>query len=149
MPRFFRRLGEGVFDLNDLTGQTHDLARFIEDASREYEFKRDRVVAVGYSNGANIAASLLILHPAALAGAVLFRPMVPFTPGALPELAGKPIMVLAGSYDRMVSGKETLQLTEIFDKSRADVTLRWAEATHAIAIEELVAAREWLSQRFA
>jgi predicted esterase len=148
MPRFFKRSSEGVFDLNDLAEQTHALAKFIDDASQQYKFKRDKVVAVGYSNGANIAASLLILHPNALAGAVLFRPMVPFTPGTMPKLAGKPILVLAGSRDRMVSGKETLELTDIFDRSRADVTLRWAEATHAMAVEELIATREWLGQRF-
>lgn len=148
MPRFFKRLSEGVFDLNDLADQTHALAKFIDEAARQYKLKRDKVVAVGYSNGANIAASLLILRPEALAGAVLFRPMVPFTPGAMPKLEGKPILVLAGSDDRMVSGKDTLALTDIFDKSGADVTLRWAEATHAMAVEELTATREWLSQRF-
>ena len=80
MPRFFRRLSEGVFDINDLTSQTHALARFVEAASKSYGFRADRVVAVGFSNGANIAGSTLILHPEALAGAVLFRPMVPFMP---------------------------------------------------------------------
>ena len=148
MPRFFKRLSEGVFDIEDLTEQTHALAKFVDDASKQYDFKRDKVVAVGYSNGANIAASLLILHPETLAGAVLFRPMVPFAPGEMPKLAGKPILVLAGSHDSMVSGKETLELTEIFDRSKAKVTLKWAEATHAMAVEELIAAREWLDQMF-
>lgn len=148
MPRFFKRISEGVFDIEDLTEQTHALASFIDHASKRYNFRPDKVVAVGYSNGANIAASLLILHPEALAGAVLFRPMVPFAAGAVPKLAGKPILVLAGSHDRMVSGKETLELTEIFDRSKASVTLRWAEATHAMTVEELIAASEWLAQMF-
>ncbi len=147
-PRFFKRLGEGVFDINDLTEQTHALARFIDQASEAYGFDRGRVVAVGYSNGANIAGSLLILHPGSLAGAVLFRPMVPFVPQTLPNLSGKPIMILAGARDRIVSGAETVKLTELLDKAGADVTLRWAEATHALAIEELMAAREWLAAKF-
>jgi predicted esterase len=148
MPRFFRRLSEGIFDINDLTEQTHALVKFIGDASKNYGFDPARVVAVGYSNGANIAASTLFLHPEALAGAVLFRPMVPFVPQALPKLAGKPIMILAGARDRIVSGKETVDLTELLDRTGADVTLRWAEATHAIEVEELMASREWLATKF-
>src|SRR5215207_5564250 len=86
MPRFFRRLAEGVFDLDDLRRRTADLAAFIAAASAAYGFDPRRVIAVGYSNGANIAASLLLLYPAALAGAVLFHAMVPLVPEELPSL---------------------------------------------------------------
>ena len=148
MPRFFKRLGEGIFDINDLTEQTHALARFIKDSSKAYGFRPDRVVAVGYSNGANIAGSALILHPETLAGAVLFRPMVPFVPDTMPQLSRKPILILAGSRDDIVPKDETERLAGLLKRSGADLTLRWADATHGIAGEEVTAAREWLSGKF-
>jgi predicted esterase len=148
MPRFFRRLAEGVFDMDDLVRQTHALARFVADASREYAFKPDEVVAVGYSNGANIAGSTLILHPGTLAGAVLFRPMVPFTPGTLPDLSRKPILILAASFDGLVRKEETEKLEGLFKRAGADVTLHWADATHAMTGEDVAIGKEWLASRF-
>jgi phospholipase/carboxylesterase len=148
MPRFFRRLGEGIFDINDLTEQTHALARFVREASKAYKLSPDKVVAVGYSNGANIAGSTLILHPETLAGAVLFRPMVPFVPEAMPQLSGKPILILAGSRDSMIPREETERLAALLGRAGADVTLRWADANHAISGEDVKTAREWLSVEF-
>ena len=149
MSRFFRRLAEGVFDIEDLTSQTHALARFVADASKTYGFKPDRVVAVGYSNGANIAGSTLILHPEALAGAILIRPMVPFMPETLPNLSRKPILILAGSRDAIVPKEETDKLEKLLKKAGADVTLQWAYATHAISGDEVAAAKAWVAGRFA
>ncbi|MDA4116548.1 MAG: alpha/beta hydrolase [Thaumarchaeota archaeon] len=148
MPRFFRRLGEGIFDINDLVDQTHNLAVFTGEASRAYRFDLGKVVAVGYSNGANIAGSALILHPETLAGAVLFRPMVPFVPDVMPKLSGKPILILAGSRDSIVPEEETERLAGLLKRAGADLTLRWADATHGIASEDVAAAREWLSEKF-
>jgi len=148
MPRFFRRLSEGVFDIQDLTEQTHALARFVQGASKANGLRPDRVVAVGYSNGANIAGSTLILHPKALAGAILIRPMVPFMPDALPELSRKPILILAGTRDALVPKEETDRLASLLERAGADVTLRWADATHSITGAEVAAAREWLSAKF-
>jgi predicted esterase len=148
MPRFFRRLSEGVFDIGDLTEQTHALVRFVGAASRAYGFPSDRVVAVGYSNGANIAGSTLILHPEALAGAVLIRPMVPFMPESLPDLSRKPIMVLAGARDAMVPREETERLAGLLGRAGADLKLGWADATHSVSGEELAMARDWLSAKF-
>ncbi len=148
MPRFFRRLAEGVFDIVDLTDQTHALTLFVGAASRAYGFPPDRVVAVGFSNGANIAGSMLILHPAALAGAILIRPMVPFMPDAMPDLSRKPILVLAGKRDALVSREETERLAALLERAGAAVTLRWADATHSITAEEVAAAGEWLSTTF-
>jgi len=147
MPRFFRRLAEGVFDINDLTEQTHALARFIESASQSYGFSLDRVVAVGFSNGANIAGSMLILHPDALAGAILMRPMVPFMPDTLPDLSRKPILILAGTRDSIVPTEETERLEGLLERAGADLTLRWAEATHGITSDEVSAARDWLASK--
>ena len=148
MPRFFRRLGEGIFDINDLVDQTHNLAVFTREASRAYGFDLGKVVAVGYSNGANIAGSTLILHPETLAGAVLFRPMVPFVPDTMPQLSRKPILILAGSRDSIVPKEETERLAELLKRAGADVTLRWADATHGISSAEVAAARDWLSAKF-
>ena len=90
-PRFFRRLAEGVFDHEDLVFRTHELAEFVEAASEEYGFDRDKLVATGYSNGANIAGSLILLHPGLLRAAVLFRAMVPFEPEVMPDLSRMPV----------------------------------------------------------
>jgi predicted esterase len=148
MPRFFKRLGEGIFDINDLTEQTHALTRFTEESSKAYGFRADRVVAVGYSNGANIAGSVLILHPDALAGAVLIRPMVPFMPESIPDLAGKPILILAGKGDSLVRKEETERLASLLGRAAADVTLHWADANHAITSAEVAVAKEWLAAEF-
>jgi predicted esterase len=148
MPRFFRRLAEGIFDINDLTDQTHALARFVKDASMTYGFRPDRVVAVGYSNGANIAGSTLILRPETLAGAVLIRPMVPFVPDKMPQLSGKPILILAGARDSLVPKEETERLAELLRQAGAGVTLSWADATHAITSEEVRIGKEWLAAKF-
>jgi phospholipase/carboxylesterase len=148
MPRFFRRFSEGVFDVQDMTEQTHTLARFIADASKSYGFPADGVVAVGYSNGANIAGSALILHPDALAGAILIRPMVPFMPERLPDLSGKPILVLAGKRDALVPMEETERLGALLKDAGAELTLSWADATHAITGEEVGRAKDWVSERF-
>src|SRR4029078_8324784 len=106
MPRFFRRLEEGVFDLEDLKMRTDEVAEFLTKSSSEYMFDVKKIIAVGYSNGANIAASLLLSHPEFLAGAILFRVMVPFTPTDLPGLSNKSIILLEGLHDRIVSRTE-------------------------------------------
>lgn len=148
MPRFFRRLGEGIFDLNDLADQTHNLAVFTREASKEYGFPLGKVVAVGYSNGANIAGSTLILHPETLAGAVLIRPMVPFVPDTMPQLSGKPILILAGTRDSIVPKEETERLAGLLKRAGADLTLNWADATHGITGGEVRTGKEWLAAKF-
>jgi predicted esterase len=148
MPRFFRRLGEGIFDINDLTDQTHNLALFAKEASKEYGFALGKVVAVGFSNGANIAGSTLILHPETLAGAVLIRPMIPFVPENVPKLSGKPILILAGTRDALVPRQETERLADLLRRSGADVTLNWADAGHGITGEEVAIGKDWLSSKF-
>jgi phospholipase/carboxylesterase len=105
MPRFFRRLAEGVFDEEDLKFRTEELAGFVKEASGRYDFDPDKLFAVGFSNGANIAASLLLMRPNLLRGAVLLRPMVPFEPEALPDLSGVRIFVAAGEMDDGAQGE--------------------------------------------
>ncbi len=144
MPRFFRRLAEGVFDLEDLKARTHELAGFVSHAARIYGFDPSRVVGVGYSNGANIAASLLLLRPGVLAGAVLLHAMVPLVPEELPDLSGVPVFLSAGRADRMVPGEESERLSGLLRDAGADVHLHWEDGGHSLSLSELRAAREWL-----
>jgi phospholipase/carboxylesterase len=145
-PRFFRRLAEGVFDLEDLVFRTHELAEFVEAASEEYGFDPSKVVAVGYSNGANVAASTILLHPGLLRAAVLFRAMVPFEPDLTPDLSGMPVFLAAGRMDRMIPPDNTQRLAEILLEAGADVDLRWRDTGHPLTYEEVGEAKVWLSE---
>jgi phospholipase/carboxylesterase len=145
-PRFFRRLAEGVFDHEDLVYRTHELAQFVEAAAREYGFDPSRLVAVGYSNGANIAASLMLLHPGLLSAAVLFRAMVPFEPEEVPDLSGMPVFLAAGQMDRMIPPENTERLAEILQQAGAELDLRWRNTGHPLTYEEVAEAKEWLSE---
>jgi len=143
--RFFRRLAEGVFDQEDLVFRTHELSDFILAASQEYGSDPSRLVGVGYSNGANVAASLMLLHPGLLRAAVLFRAMVPFEPEEAPDLSGMPVFLAAGSRDRMIAPQNTERLAEILRESGADLDLRWRDTGHPLTYEEVAEARQWLS----
>src|SRR4051794_13959879 len=99
MPRFFRRLAEGIFDEEDLIFRTKELYEFLEDAAKKYEFDRNNVITIGYSNGANIAASLLFHYQDALKGAILHHPMVPLRGISLPDLSGTSVFIGAGTND--------------------------------------------------
>lgn len=146
MPRFFRRLAEGVFDHEDLVNRTHELAKFAEEAVSEYGLDPKTLFAVGFSNGANIGASLLLLHPGLLAGAVLLRAMVPFEPEDLPDLAGTPVYLAAGRSDPIVPSENTQRLAEILREAGAKVTLDWQPGGHGIGQAEIEAARSWLTR---
>ena len=146
-PRFFRRLAEGLFDVPDLIARTGELAEFVRAAAAEYGFDPGAVVGIGYSNGANIAASLLLLYPGVLRGAILFRPMVPLVPPVLPTLDGVPIFVAAGQQDPIVPVRQTRELVTLFEKAGATVTLYTAPAGHALTDGDVDAARAWLAPR--
>jgi phospholipase/carboxylesterase len=144
-PRFFRRLAEGVFDHEDLLFRTHELAEFVEAASEEYGFDRSKLAAVGYSNGANVAASTILLHPGLLRAAVLFKAMVPFEPDESPDLSGMPVFMTAGRYDRMIPPDNTQRLADILVEAGADVDLRWHDTGHPLTYDEVAQAKEWLA----
>ena len=144
MPRFFRRLAEGVFDEEDLVNRTHELAGFVEAAVDEYELDRSRIFAVGFSNGANIAASLLLLHPGLLVGAVLLRAMVPLEPDPTPDLSGTPVYLAAGRADPIVPAENTQRLATLLEEAGANVTLDWQPGGHGIGRPEVDASRAWL-----
>lgn len=145
-PRFFRRLAEGVFDLEDLVFRTHELAGFVEAAAREYGFDPAKLVAAGYSNGANIAASLLLLHPGLLKAAVLFRAMVPLEPEVTPDLSGTPVFIAAGRRDQMIVPDNSERLAKMLEEAGAQVELRWRDIGHALTYEEVREARDWLAE---
>lgn len=145
-PRFFRRLAEGVFDMEDLIFRTHELAEFVENAADEYGFDKEKLVAVGYSNGANIAASLVLLHPGLLHAAVLFRSMVPLEPEVTPDLSGMPVFMAAGTRDQMIPPDNTERLARMLQEAGAEVDLRWRDIGHPLTYEEVREARDWLSK---
>lgn len=146
MPRFFKRLAEGVFDMEDLKFRTKELADFVKDASGVYGFDINKTIAVGFSNGANMAASLLLSYPETLSGAILFRAMVPFIPNNLPDLSNKKVLLSAGMFDPIVSESQTQSLFDILEKSRADITLKWQQSGHNLTESDVLYSKEWLSK---
>ena len=146
MPRFFRRLAEGVFDVEDLKQRTNELADFVAAAVWQYRLAADRVVAVGYSNGANIATSMLLLRPEILRAAILFRTMVPLVPDNLPDLSSVRVWIGAGDQDPIIPASETQRLATLFRRGGADVTIRFAHATHGLTNAEVKMARLWLEE---
>jgi predicted esterase len=144
MPRFFRRLAEGVFDLEDLRVRTLELADFVEASAARYGFDAMHVVAVGFSNGANIAASLLLLVPGVLSSAILFRAMVPIVPDPLPSLSGKRILMTNGRADPLIPAAQAEVLADLFRRCRADVTLEWQPGGHSLTKRDVELAAQFL-----
>lgn len=146
MPRFFRRLSEGVFDLEDLRLRTGELAEFIIRASEIYSLDRGKLTAVGYSNGANIAASILLTYAGVIPNAVLFHPMVPFIPESLPDLSGTDVLITAGTNDPIVSPEGTEDLAGLLKEAGARVEVFWQGNGHNLTRDEINAAKSFLSE---
>ena len=146
MPRFFRRLAEGVFDQADLALRTEELAEWVRAAAIEYGIDQSRLIAVGFSNGANIAASLLLRYPKELAGAILIRAMVPFVPeNAARVLTGKRVLLLSGRQDPIVPAAQPQELAQILRSAGADVELTWQPGGHGLTNGDLTAAVRWIA----
>jgi phospholipase/carboxylesterase len=143
MPRFFKRVAEGVFDEEDLIYRTKELNQFLDEAAEKYDFDRDNMIAIGYSNGANIAASLLFHYRDALKGAILHHPMVPRRGVELPDLSGKCVFIAAGVNDPICSPEESLELQSLLENANAKVELHWENKGHQLTAEEVEAARRW------
>ena len=143
MPRFFRRLAEGVFDIEDLRFRTNELADFVQEASKTYTFDLNRTMAIGYSNGANIAASILLLRPEILSGAILFRPMIPLVPDTLPNLSSKHVLISAGLHDPIVPRYQTEDLFDLLKKVDAKVSIQWQNSGHELTQRDIKAAKDW------
>jgi phospholipase/carboxylesterase len=146
MPRFFRRLAEGVFDLEDLQKRTHELADFVTSAAQHYKIDIKRIVAVGYSNGANVAASMLLLRPEIWSAAIFFRAMVPLVPETKPNLNSKRIWIGAGAHDPIVPASNTKELVELLRSAGADVAIRFFQSGHELTSDDVDLAREWLTK---
>lgn len=144
MPRFFRRLAEGVFDIEDLHRRTAELGEFVRAAAKEHGLDADRVIAVGLSNGANIAASMLLSDASVLRGAVLFRAMVPFEPTERTDLTGRGVLVAAGTADPLIGRAGTERLIDLLEERGAAVEVVWQRAGHGLVQEDLAAAQRWL-----
>jgi predicted esterase len=145
-PRFFRRFAEGVLDIEDLRARTDELVRFVDAASTEHGLAGAHVIAVGYSNGANIAVSTLMLHPHVLHAAVLFRPMFPFEPDSPPKLDGVGVFIASATNDPLIDRRDPDRLAQVLEDGGADVTLEWSAAGHQLERAEVDAARRWLQK---
>ncbi|WP_193571565.1 alpha/beta hydrolase [Paenibacillus psychroresistens] len=148
MPRFFRRLAEGVFDEADLIFRTKELSEFLDEAAIENGFDRDNLVAVGYSNGANIAGSLLFHYKHAFKAAILHHPMVPLRGLTLPDLSGIPIFIGAGSNDPICTPQETEELQELLSGAGAAVEVHWERYGHQLTSTEVAAAAAWFQKQW-
>ncbi|HYP08966.1 MAG TPA: alpha/beta hydrolase [Bryobacteraceae bacterium] len=143
MPRFFRRFAEGVFDIEDLKVRTDELARFVEGARREYAIAGP-LFALGYSNGANIASTLMLTRPGVLAGGVLLRAMPTMQIEEKPDLAGVPVLLAAGRRDPIVRVEQSLALQEMFEACGAELSLHWHEGGHELGADDVAVASRWL-----
>ncbi|HEU5121021.1 MAG TPA: alpha/beta hydrolase [Candidatus Nitrosocosmicus sp.] len=146
MARFFKRHAEGVFGLEDLQFRTTELSIFIKEASRAYSFNLNNTAAIGFSNGANIAASLLLLNPEVIKSAILYRAIIPIIPKDLPNLKDKKILLSAGLKDPIVSRDEVIELSKLFQKCGATVTLKWQQSGHNLIDSDITDANEWFSK---
>lgn len=148
MPRFFRRLEEGVFDEEDLIFRTNELNEFVDQAAKEHDFDRNNVVAIGYSNGANIAASMLFHFDNSLKGAVLHHPMVPRRGIEIPDLTDHPVFIAAGKNDPLCKPEESEELKKLLEQANAKVDLHWEMNGHQLSRSEVEKAAEWYQKNF-
>lgn len=148
MARFFRRIAEGVFDEEDLIFRTNELHQFLDDSAEHHQFDRKNIIAVGYSNGANIAASLLFHFKDSLKGAILFHPMVPRRGIQLPDLSGTPVFIGAGEHDPLCPPEETKELAQLLKEANADVHVHWENNGHQLLGSEIHHSAIWFQEQF-
>ncbi|HTV02661.1 MAG TPA: alpha/beta hydrolase [Luteitalea sp.] len=145
MPRFFRRFAEGKFDLDDVKVRAAELAAWLDTAAADYQLARDRFVAVGYSNGANIAHATMLLQPQSLAGAALLHAQLVLTPEPAPDLTGRAVFLAAGAQDPIVPVAEARALAELLTACGAALTPYWSNGGHALTREDVAHAQAWLN----
>ena len=146
-PRFFKRLAEGAFDPKEVRARAEELARFIRAAVVTYRLDPARVFALGYSNGANVASTVMFVEPGILQGAILFRPMLVYEPSAKNDLTGSGVLISAGRMDPIVPTASVERLVELFESAHAEVTLKWQLAGHNLVPSEVREAAEWFDLR--
>jgi len=143
-PRFFRRLSEGVFDPKEVRGRAEELARFIRAAVVTYRLDPERVFALGYSNGANVASTVMLVEPGILQASILLRPMLVYEPSEQRDLSGSAVFISAGRMDPIVPSTSVERLAALFEAVHADVTLKWQLAGHSLVPSEVREASDWL-----
>ncbi len=146
-PRFFRRLAEGVFDPAEVRVRGEELAEFVREAAMRYELDSERIIALGYSNGANIASTVMLINPDVIHAAVLLRPMLVFEPEERADLSGKAVLVSSGQVDRIVPVESVEKLVHLLEDRGAEVTLKWQLGGHNLVPSEVKEAAEWLGLR--
>jgi phospholipase/carboxylesterase len=146
MPRFFKRLAEGVFDEDDLKIRTKELYEFIQQSSETYGFDPKNIVPIGYSNGANIAANLLFHYENIFGKAILFHPMIPMRGIELPKLNQTSVFIGAGENDPICLPEETKDLAKMLKSAHASVVIHWERMGHQLTQSEVEAARDWYHQ---
>ena len=149
MPRFFKRLGMGVFDEQDLTFRTHEMVAFIKELAQKEGFDPQKVVALGYSNGANIIGSILTLYPELLAGAILYRSMQPFkSPETFSNKKHTPVFASNGSSDPTIDEEDTARYMELLRAAGYDLTAFTFNTGHNLSHEDLNKSAEWYRKYF-
>lgn len=144
-PRFFKRLAEGVFDPKEVRSRGEDLARFIRSAISMYQLDASRIHALGYSNGANIASTVMFIEPGLLQSVVLFRPMLVYEPEERNDLSGSGVFISAGRMDPIVPVTSVERLVELFETAHAEVTLKWQLTGHNLVPSEVREAADWFA----
>jgi phospholipase/carboxylesterase len=147
MPRFFRRLAEGVFDEDDVRRRAEELADFVDEARTRYGLSNS--VALGYSNGANIATAVLLLRPEAFSGAILLRAMPPLSRTPAVDLVGKPVMIASGAQDPIATPEKAARLTSLLQHHGAIVEHHTLPAGHELSQADVTLARAWMENRAA
>ncbi|MDQ2767224.1 MAG: alpha/beta hydrolase [Gemmatimonadota bacterium] len=144
-PRFFKRLAEGVFDLEDLALRTQQMIRFVNGATEKYDLDNTRIVAVGFSNGANIAASVLLTGPVVFSHAVLFRAMVPFEPKQPAKLGGTPVLLSSGEWDPIATPAQARRLQSLLTAAGAVASINFFNAGHELTRDDVLDAAHWIT----
>jgi predicted esterase len=144
-PRFFKRLAEGVFDLEDLAMRTQQMIRFVTGATAKYELDPSRIIAVGFSNGANIAASVMLTGPVPFSHAILFRAMVPFEPDHPAKLGGMPVLLSSGEWDPIASPPHARRLQSLLTAAGANASINFFNAGHELTRDDVLDAAHWIA----
>ena len=144
MASSFRRFTEA--GIEDIKSRTEELAQFIDAASQRHDFRKRRLIVVGYSNGANLAASLILFHPHYLAGAVLFRAMVPLVPDLIRDFSHLSVFIGAARLDPLIPSGQPEELASLFRSGAADVTISWRQGGRELGDDDIQAAKHWLSR---
>lgn len=147
MNRFFRRIAEGIFDEDDIRKRAGEISDCILEASEKYGFNPNDLIALGYSNGANMIAAMLLLKGGIFRQAILHHPMVPLSKVGDINLEGTSVFIGAGTNDPIVTGENSQRLYELLKENGADAAISWFDKGHSLTREEVLASREWLLSR--